>query len=53
VFARLDTDGDGKLTPDEARSDPRVHDMWESMNKGGDDTVSRSEFMSTYPSTAK
>ncbi len=45
MFARLDTNGDGKLSTAEAAKDAKVMGMWKQMDKDNDGTVSKAEFM--------
>ncbi|CAM5784021.1 PRC-barrel domain-containing protein [Rhizobacter fulvus] len=43
-FGKLDTDGNGLLDRDEAKSDASVRGQWQSLDKNGDGRISRQEF---------
>ena len=43
-FARLDADGDGKLSREEAQADPRLSSQWDSLDANADGNVDESEF---------
>ena len=53
AFAKLDTNNDGKLSTAEAGKDNKVKAMWKQMDKDGDGTITRSEFMNTHTSMLK
>ncbi len=44
LFNRLDDDGDGRLSRDEASADARLADQWTSADKNNDGWIERSEF---------
>jgi hypothetical protein len=47
-FSQLDTDRNGWLDRNEARTSTDVESNWSSMDKDGNDRVSRQEFASAY-----
>lgn len=44
AFGRLDTDGDGSLTREEAQADARLGSAWQQLDKDDDGRISESEF---------
>ena len=44
VFARLDTNHDGKLSAAEAAADSKVQGMWKKLDTNNDGVVSQAEF---------
>ncbi len=52
VFDRLDSNHDGKLSKDEARSEAGMIDMWQRLDTDNDGLVSRAEFDAQHGSLA-
>lgn len=48
VFARLDTNLDNKLTPEEARHDSKVFGAWAQFDSKSTGVVTRDEFLANY-----
>lgn len=44
AFGRLDTDGDGSLTREEAQANARLNSAWQQLDKDDDGRISESEF---------
>jgi Ca2+-binding EF-hand superfamily protein len=48
LFARIDTNSDGKVSRDEASRMPSVATRWEELDKNQDGSLSREEFISGF-----
>ena len=48
LFARIDTDSDGKVSKDEAARMPGVATRWEELDKNKDGALSREEFVAGF-----
>ena len=48
LFARIDTNSDGKVSKDEAARLPSVATRWEELDKNKDGSLSREEFVAGF-----
>jgi hypothetical protein len=48
LFARIDTNSDGKVSKDEAARMPGVATRWEELDKNKDGALSREEFVAGF-----
>jgi Ca2+-binding EF-hand superfamily protein len=48
LFARIDTNSDGKVSKDEAARMPGVATRWEELDKNKDGALSREEFVTGF-----
>jgi len=48
LFARIDTNSDGKVSKDEAARMPAVATRWEELDKNKDGVLSREEFVAGF-----